>query len=207
MRALFEEQYQLGLYLLCHIEAYLGVAEGTLQEMVPGGDTILRGLYYPPVAPNALRASAHEDINLITLLVGAVLDDEVRSFQPRFTGLEVRDIGGTWHQVLETPGCIMVNVGDMLQEWTRGIPHIQSMPSTTHRVVAAPGICEKPRTAAPLFMHPNPGTALSYRNDGAPFTAHQYLLERLGELGLLTGTPPSFEAQAAIIKKMNARRR
>lgn len=207
---LFRAQYDFSNSLLGHLERYLGLSYGGLQEMVPGGDTILRGLYYPPVESGTPRAAAHGDINLITTLIGAYLDDETQSDEPRFTGLEVKDIQGNWHQVLETPGCVMVNVGDMLEEYTRrlhevGGGRVTVMPSTVHRVVAAPGIGNLPRTAAPMFLHPDPRTVLSWR-DGKEFTAGEFLMERLQDLGLVAQEQLTRAQQVQIIAGMNAGR-
>lgn len=130
--------------------------------------TLFRILHYPPVADSdvaagAVRAAAHEDINLITLLPAAT--------QP---GLEVKDNDGNWHAVQSDPGSIIVNVGDMLQEMTNG-----EYKSTTHRVVNPQGENVN-RYSMPLFIHPFPHTRLSAR-----YTAEEYSNERLKELGLL----------------------
>lgn len=129
--------------------------------------TLFRILHYPPVADSdvaagAVRAAAHEDINLITLLPAAT--------QP---GLEVQDVIGNWYQVPCDPGTIIVNVGDMLQELSGG-----EYISTTHRVINPEGE-NVSRFSMPLFIHPFPHTRLSAR-----YTAEEYLDERLKELGL-----------------------
>lgn len=139
-----------------------------LNEMIVGsGRNLLRILHYPPLGVHSLgevRAAAHEDINLITLLPAATAP-----------GLEVRDINGNWHEVECDPGALIVNAGDMLQLATGGY-----YKSTTHRVVNPTGSeALKSRYSMPLFIHPRPEVKL------APgFTADQYLKQRLKELGL-----------------------
>lgn len=130
--------------------------------------TLLRTIYYPALSGSeeagAIRAAAHEDINLITLLVGATE-----------AGLEVQDLDGNWHPVPCDPGMIAVNTGDMLQMATNGY-----LPSTTHRVVNPSGSdSSRPRLSMPLFLHPRDEVLLS-----ADTTAKAYLDERLREIGL-----------------------
>jgi isopenicillin N synthase-like dioxygenase len=133
--------------------------------------TLLRILHYPPLSSFSgsdqflcERASAHEDINLITLLPAAT--------NP---GLQVKDVQGNWHTIDTDPGDIVVNVGDMLQEATGGY-----LPSTTHRVVADNRAMTQSRYSMPLFLHPRPEVRLS-----AKYTADEYLFERLRQLGLI----------------------
>ena len=131
-------------------------------------NTLLRILHYPPIPEmykeGAVRASAHEDINLITLLPAAT--------QP---GLQVQDNAGLWHDVdVESDNSIIINAGDMLQEATGGY-----YKSTTHRVVNPEGE-NVSRYSMPLFLHPHPETVLSERH-----TAKSYLTERLKELGII----------------------
>ena len=129
--------------------------------------TLLRVLRYPPIkgplAPKALRAAAHEDINLITLLPAA---DE--------PGLELKSKSSDEWFPLEAPtGSIVVNIGDMLQELTDG-----SLPSTSHRVVNPKREhAQNSRMTAPVFCHPNPELILSER-----YSAEDYLSERLKEI-------------------------
>ncbi|MFC0269282.1 isopenicillin N synthase family dioxygenase [Kushneria aurantia] len=131
--------------------------------------TLLRVLYYPPLSgseePGAVRAGAHEDINLITVLPAA-----------NESGLEVKGRDGEWLAVPCDPGQLVINVGDMLQEASDGY-----YPSTTHRVInpvdAARG---RARLSLPLFLHPRPEVVLSERH-----SADSYLKERLRELGVL----------------------
>lgn len=141
-----------------------------LTEMVDDQyQTLLRVLHYPPVPDDvesgAERAAAHEDINLITLLVAATAP-----------GLQVKDVQGNWLEVPCSRNAIIVNTGDMLQECTEGF-----FPATTHRVVNPEGEAAKQsRYSMPLFIHPRNEVRLSSR-----YTAKEYLTERLSELGLL----------------------
>lgn len=132
--------------------------------------TLMRPIHYPPVQDNrllkqgAIRAAAHEDINLITLLPAASAP-----------GLQVKDTQGNWHDVSCDPGMIAVNVGDMLQEATDG-----HLPSTTHQVVnPEEQAMLSSRYSIPLFVHAKPEVTLSKR-----YTAKSYLDERLREIGL-----------------------
>jgi isopenicillin N synthase-like dioxygenase len=137
--------------------------------MVDGSaQTLLRVLHYPPLGGDeeegAVRAAAHEDINLITLLVAATAP-----------GLQLRDARGDWHDVPADPGTIVVNAGDMLQMATDG--HYRS---TSHRVVNPPAReASRSRLSMPLFLHPRKEVRLSDRH-----TAGSYLEERLREIGL-----------------------
>jgi isopenicillin N synthase-like dioxygenase len=129
---------------------------------------MLRILHYPPLdgseEPDAIRAAAHEDINLLTLLPS--------SNEP---GLQVKGTGDSWIDVPCDFGNLIVNIGDMLQEASGGY-----FPSTTHRVVNPQGSdLKKARVSLPLFLHPNPEVVLSER-----YTAKSYLKERLEELGV-----------------------
>ena len=130
--------------------------------------TMLRILHYPPLdgseEPDAIRAAAHEDINLLTLLPS--------SNEP---GLQVKGTGDSWIDVPCDFGNLIVNIGDMLQEASGGY-----FPSTSHRVVNPQGSDQtKARVSLPLFLHPNPEVVLSER-----YTAQSYLKERLEELGV-----------------------
>lgn len=132
-------------------------------------ETLLRPIHYPPLTgaeeEGAIRAAAHEDINLITLLPAATAP-----------GLEVKDLAGNWHAVECNPGDIVINAGDMLQEATGGY-----YVSTTHRVMNPRGEgARQARYSMPLFIHPRPEVRLSERH-----TAGTYLEERLREIGLL----------------------
>lgn len=142
-----------------------------LREMIEGSPhTLLRILHYPPLAGDeeegAIRAAAHEDINLITLLVAATAP-----------GLQVRDTGGVWRDVPADPGSIVVNAGDMLEMATGGYYR-----STSHRVLNPSGKeAGRSRLSMPLFLHPRAEVRLS-----SSHTAGSYLEERLREIGLRT---------------------
>jgi len=141
-----------------------------LSDMIDGSDqTLLRVLHYPPLAGDeevdAIRAAAHEDINLITILPAA-----------NEPGLQVKSKDGTWLDVPCDFGNLIVNIGDMLQEASG-----HHFPSTTHRVINPEGTdVTKSRISLPLFLHPRPDVKLSERH-----TAGSYLTERLTELGVL----------------------
>ena len=140
-----------------------------LPAMIEGSTQhLLRVLHYPPLrgdeAPGALRAAAHEDINLLTVLPAATE-----------TGLQVRGLDGQWRDIPCDHGMLVINTGDMLQEASGGW-----FPSTTHRVVNPSGPDRfKSRMSLPLFLHPRPEVRLSDRHSAA-----SYLNERLVELGL-----------------------
>lgn len=140
-----------------------------LPEMIDSSpNNLLRIIHYPPLKGdenhNALRGAAHEDINLITLLVAGT--------QP---GLQVKNNVGKWQDITCDPGSIAVNTGDMLQEVSKGY-----YPSATHQVINP--ITDKhniSRYSMPLFLHPNSNVRLSEK-----YTAREYLDERLREIGL-----------------------
>ena len=140
-----------------------------LRRMVEGSpQTLFRILHYPPLPgdeePGAVRAAAHEDINLITLLLAATAP-----------GLQVRDRDGRWRDVPADQGSVVVNSGDMLAMTSGGY-----FRSTTHRVVNPAGDeARRSRLSMPLFLHPWPQVRLS-----ATHTAREYLDERLREIGL-----------------------
>ena len=140
-----------------------------LPDMVADSKTnLLRIIHYPPLdgkeEDGAVRGSAHEDINLITLLVAGT--------QP---GLQVQDTNGNWHDISCDPGCLAINAGDMLQEASHGY-----FPSTTHQVINPDNqIDNKSRLSMPLFLHPRDEVVLSKK-----YTAKEYLDERLREIGL-----------------------
>jgi isopenicillin N synthase-like dioxygenase len=161
----------------------LGAIADFLQEPLeaiyqPGGDSILRVIHYPPVPetapPMSLRAAAHEDINLITLLPTATA-----------SGLELLH-EGHWLAVDAPPGSLIVDSGDMLQWRTNG-----KLKSTTHRVVN-PDNSRDRRFSMPFFVHPHPSmdlTPLESCVDGMakfpPIAAGTYLQQRLAEIGLV----------------------
>ena len=141
-----------------------------LSEMINGSKkTLFRLIHYPPLTGDepieAVRAAAHEDIDLLTLLPAATAK-----------GLQVKDLQGNWLEVPINPGWIIVNAGDMLQECSG-----HYFPSTTHRVLNPAGDAAKEsRLSMPLFLHPKEDVKLSDRH-----TAQTYREERYRELGLL----------------------
>ncbi|GGH16920.1 isopenicillin N synthase family dioxygenase [Mucilaginibacter phyllosphaerae] len=173
-----------GTHLLRAIAIYLGLDENYFDDKVHNGNSILRTLHYFPIEdPDALpddavRAGAHEDINLITLLIGASAD-----------GLELLTRDNTWFPVTAFGEDLVVNVGDMLQRLTNN-----KLKSTTHRVVNPPREQMKnSRFSVPFFLHPKTDMDLtslpSTIDEQHPklytdITAGEYLDERLREIGL-----------------------
>lgn len=175
---------QTGKILLQAIAIYLGLPEDYFEDKVANGDSILRALHYFPIEnpeslpEGAVRAAAHGDINLITLLMGASAE-----------GLEVLRRDGKWVAITALPDQIVVNVGDMLDRLTN-----HKLKSTIHRVVNPP--VEKMKTSRysiPFFMHPRADMDLSALESCVTpeepklytdMTAGQFLDERLRELGL-----------------------
>jgi isopenicillin N synthase-like dioxygenase len=168
--------------LLSAIARHLKLTPDWFDPAVRDGNSVLRLLHYPPVSPDApeVRAGAHEDINLITLLLGA-----------EEAGLELLDRDGKWLPVKPPEGAMVVNVGDMLQRLTNHV-----LPSTTHRVVnPAPERRGFSRYSMPFFLHPAPdflietlpSTISADRPNRypTPISAHDYLHERLVEIGLI----------------------
>ena len=170
-----------GTALLQAIALYLGLNENYFDEFIYNGNSILRSIHYPPITTepvSAIRAEQHEDINLITLLVGASAD-----------GLEILSKQNEWMPVTSLPEQIVVNVGDMLQRLTNN-----KLCSTTHRVVnPARQFWHTSRFSIPFFLHPK--TSMSLRcldnciDEKHPklyedITAGEYLDERLREIGL-----------------------
>ena len=140
----------------------------SLRHMIEGSDmNLLRILHYPPldesVIPGEVRAAAHEDINLLTLLV--------TGSEP---GLQARDNAGQWYDVPCHSGYITINAGDMLAKSSRGY-----YPSTSHRVINPPDSENRSRYSMPLFVHPRSEVRLDEH-----YTAGEYLDERLREIGL-----------------------
>ena len=173
---------QLGSRVLSALALHIGLPEHFFADKTNFGNSILRPIHYPPITapeiPNE-RAGAHEDINLITLLVGASAE-----------GLEVRSHAGDWVPFTADADTIVVNIGDMLQRLTNHV-----YPSTTHRVVNPQGEkARQPRYSTPFFLHPNPDfvidvlpscvTADNPSRYPEPITAQGYLDERLREIKL-----------------------
>jgi isopenicillin N synthase-like dioxygenase len=170
-----------GRYMLRAIALHLGLEENWFDAHIHEGNSILRPIHYPPITSepkDAVRAGQHEDINLITLLIGASAD-----------GLEVLNKQNEWVAVTALPDHIVVNVGDMLERLTNN-----QLKSTTHRVVNPPR--EKwgtPRFSIPFFLHPRNEMKLdclpSCIKEGeqaqyTPITAEDFLNQRLAEIGL-----------------------
>jgi isopenicillin N synthase-like dioxygenase len=179
---LFAEFDRAGARILCAIALDLGLDEHWFDAAIADGNSVLRLLHYPPVsaeAGGAIRAGAHEDINLITLLLGA-----------EEAGLELLGRDGRWLSIAPPEGALVVNIGDMLQRLTNHV-----LPSTTHRVRNPAG--ERAgfsRYSMPFFLHPRsdfrietlPGCISASNPDRHPITitADDYLQERLREIGL-----------------------
>lgn len=172
----------LGATLLRALARYLGLSDTWFDGTVDVGNSVLRLLHYPPVAAGSsgIRAGAHEDINVITLLLGA---DEA--------GLEVLGRGGNWIAINPPPGSLVCNIGDMLQRLTNHV-----LPSTTHRVVnPTPDRASVARYSTPFFLHFNSDflietlpSCISAERPNAypePITADDYLQIRLKEIGLV----------------------
>ena len=171
-----------GLKVLKAIARYLKIEESYLVDAVHEGNSVLRALHYPPqTEPTGehIRAGAHEDINAITLLLGA-----------EEAGLELLTRDGRWIPVSPKPGELVINIGDMLQRLTNGV-----LRSTSHRVVnPSPDRASHARYSMPFFLH--------FRSDfliealpqtvptgepakWSPITANDYLQERLREIKLV----------------------
>jgi hypothetical protein len=179
---LFEAFDSLGAQLLRAIAKFLDLPLDYFSDKVAFGNSVLRVLHYPPVPAGAVgvRAGAHEDINVITLLLGA-----------EEAGLQVQDRDGEWLDINPPPHCVVVNIGDMLQRLSN-----HRLPSTTHRVVnPTPDRASHARWSLPFFLHFNPDFNIRtlpscvdeqhpdrYPN---PITADDYLQERLREIKLL----------------------
>lgn len=169
MRSLFAAFDTVGTTLLAAVAHHLGIHPDNFAEAVRNGNSVLRLLHYPPVPANApgIRAAAHEDINVLTLLLGA-----------EEAGLELCDRAGRWLPVTPLPGQLVVNVGDMLQRETQG-----ALRSATHRVRNPPDARRHlPRYSMPFFLHFRPGHVIS---GPEPITAQDYLEQRLREIRLL----------------------
>lgn len=180
---LYEALDELSNRILDALALYLKLPIDFFRDKNDVGNSVLRPLHYPPIdQPNtpSLRAAPHEDINLITMLVG--------SEEP---GLEILTRAGQWIPVSTLPGTIVVNIGDMMQRLTNHV-----LPSTTHRVVNVPSAYSgESRYSIPFFCHPNPdfliATLASCVSEENPnrypqaIYADDYLTERLIEIGLL----------------------
>ncbi len=185
----FTEIYQAlddtGRIMLQALTIPLGVDRDFFTRMTDTGSSILRLLHYPPLADNVdkncIRAAAHQDINLITLLVSASA-----------SGLELYTRDGEWLPIETSPENIIVDSGDMLARITNEI-----IPATTHRVVNPKG-SNGHRYSMPFFMHPNPDALLtcipSCYGEGAKYPdilANDFLMERLNDIGLKAHPSPA----------------
>lgn len=167
------------IILLEALATALDVKPGFFKEMVNDGNSILRTIHYPPTkgqdTMNSIRAAAHEDINLITMLVGATA-----------SGLQLLDRDGSWLDVNSKPGQIVVDTGDMMSRLTNDL-----LPATTHRVIN-PDNDGEARFSMPYFVHPHSkaslaclescvGTGKKYED----IMAGDFLIQRLKEIGLM----------------------
>jgi len=184
---LYEALDQLGTRVLRALALHIHQPENFFEDKTDVGNSILRPIHYPPIInesgtqeniPN-VRAGAHEDINFITLLVGASAE-----------GLEVLS-EGQWLPITTEGDAIVVNIGDMLQRLSNHV-----YPSTSHRVVNPPNEnARKPRYSVPFFLHPNPDVVLdpldscitpdNPRRYDTSISSHEYLLQRLREIKLI----------------------
>jgi len=180
---LYEALDQLGTRVLRALALHIEQPENFFEDKTEVGNSILRPIHYPPITdeniPN-VRAGAHEDINFITLLVGASAE-----------GLEVLTREGEWLPITTEGDAIVVNIGDMLQRLSNHV-----YPSTTHRVVNPHNDnARKPRYSVPFFLHPNPDVMLdpldscitpdNPRRYDTSISSHEYLLQRLREIKLI----------------------
>lgn len=170
-----------GGHLLRAIAIHLDLGEDYFESRIEDGNSILRTIHYPPITEEprtAIRAEQHEDINLITLLVGASAG-----------GLQLLNNDGEWQDVVPEEDEIVINVGDMLQRLTNNY-----LKSTTHRVINPPKEqWHVPRLSIPFFLHPKSNMDLTCLDACVtedrplayePITAGEYLDERLREIGL-----------------------
>ena len=173
----------LGTRVLRALALHIDLPEHYFDDKTNFGNSILRPIHYPPITqeniPN-VRAGAHEDINFITLLVGASAE-----------GLQLLQRNGEWLPITTQGDAIVVNIGDMLQRLTNHV-----YPSTTHRVVNPPGDkARQPRYSVPFFLHPNPDVVLdplascvsadNPKRYATSITSHEYLQQRLREINLI----------------------
>ena len=169
---LFNQLNMLGMKVLSAIAAILGKEPNFFDAWALKGNSILRLIHYPPVedSSNILRARAHEDINLITLLVGA-----------EESGLEVQNPEGNWIPIAAKSKSIVCNIGDMMQLVTRS-----QLKSTSHRVVDNNISSSKSRYSMPFFLHPSPEVELCSIVDDSTesISAHDFLEERLRAIKL-----------------------
>ncbi len=180
---MFTAMDELGRRILRAIARHLELGDDFFEDKVQLGNSVLRMLHYPPVPADApgVRAGAHEDINVITLLLGA-----------EEAGLQLKDADGQWLDIAPPPNALVVNIGDMLQRLTNHV-----LPSTTHRVVnPAPERRGFARYSTPFFLHFNPDFVIETlpsmvtpdnpdRYAGKAIMAEDFLTERLREIRLI----------------------
>lgn len=178
----YQQLEKTGIYVLRALALYLGLNEFYFDDKVKNGNSILRPIHYPPIKEEpkgAVRAGAHGDINLITLLMGASAG-----------GLQVLRKDGVWVDALPQPDELVINVGDMLSRHTNN-----KLKSTIHQVINPPREeWDKPRYSIPFFMHPVSEMKLNVLencvDDQHPkqfedITAGEFLTQRLREIGLI----------------------
>lgn len=178
----FKQLEKTALKVLQALALHLGLSPHYFDVLVEEGNSILRAIHYPPITTppkGAVRAAAHGDINLITLLMGA-----------QGSGLQVQNHQGEWIDATAEEDELIINIGDMLSRLTNN-----RLKSTLHRVVNPPQeLWEKPRYSVPFFMHPVPSMDLSclpqcvdqaHPKAYEDITAGAFLQERLNALGLL----------------------
>ena len=180
LSALYSELDKTSEILLEALGKALDVPENYFTDMIDTGNSILRAIHYPPVgeAPpvGSVRAAAHGDINLITILMGATA-----------SGLQLLDRDDTWLDIETKEGQLVVDAGDMMSRITNEI-----IPATIHRVIN-PEDSTSARFSMPFFVHPHPDAMLecipSCEGEGAkfpPISSHECLQERLKEIGLMS---------------------
>lgn len=184
MTQLYTALDHVGDIMLEALTTPLELEKDYFAKMVKDGNSILRLLHYPPLAmgadPRCVRAAAHEDINLITILVAATT-----------SGLELLDRDGKWLPVETEKNNLIVDAGDMLARITNEV-----IPATTHRVVNPQDGTNNHRYSMPYFIHPNPEAVLSCiescKGTGVkypPILAQDFLMQRLREIGLINSEP------------------
>lgn len=182
MLELYQALDELAHQMLGVIERYLKLQAGQLSELATDGNSVLRVLHYPALRdlkpePGSVRAAAHEDINLLTLLPAATSP-----------GLQLLTRDGDWLDISPPAGSIILDTGDMMSAITGG-----EMPATTHRVINPTDAAEGSRLSMPFFMHPRPDARLErlVEGSGGPvegvgLTAQAFLDQRLAENGLMS---------------------
>ena len=169
---LYLELHKIGSRVLSVIALSLEIDKNFFTPWIEKGNSLLRSIHYPPVDSNLNphRARAHEDINLITLLIGA-----------EEGGLEVLNKDGSWIKVSPSSEAIVCNIGDMMQLVTD-----KKLKSTTHRVIQDKLTESKPRYSIPFFLHPAPSINLKsiFRDSDEGILANDFLDQRLKEIKL-----------------------